>query len=491
MGTLLPVVLASRARISEGAQRFMPKETVIIGAGPAGLTAGYELQKAGCRSILLEADRQTGGMSRTLTFDGCRFDLGGHRFFTKIPEVQALWDELLGDRFLVRPRLSRIAYDGKLFHYPLQIGEALRQLGLARSLGIVASYLAARINPTRPEDTFEAWVSNRFGRRLYEMFFKTYTEKVWGMSCTELSADWAAQRIRELSLWRVLTEKLFGVSKSHSLIEEFNYPPLGPQEMWDELARRLEIGGQTIHFSRRASRVNIRDGRFVQVETTDPQGATETWAGDSLVSTMALNELALILDPAPPDAVLEAARALRYRGHITVCAIVEAEAGFDDNWIYIHSPEIRMARLQNYSNWSEAMSPEPGVTALGLEYLAWPGDETWTMPDDDLVALGFEEFRKLDLMPADRVRSGFVARSGHAYPVYDPGYRERINTIRDYLATIPNLVTCGRCGMHRYNNMDHSMLTGMLAARNLLGESNDLWSVNLESEYIEEKRSGA
>lgn len=468
----------------------MGDQTLVIGAGPAGLTAGYELMKAGVNTVILEVGAQTGGMSRTVEHDGFRFDLGPHRFYTKIPQVQALWEELLGDRLVLRPRLSRIAYRGQLFHYPLRPLSALRQLGPATALAIFGSFARARLAPIRPEDSFEAWVTNRFGRRLYEMFFKTYTEKVWGIPCTELSADWAAQRIRELSLRKVLTEKLFNSrrNQSHSLIDQFHYPPLGPQEMWDEIANRLASGGQSVMLGRRVSRVRIESGKAVGLSATGPEGAQEDFDCDAVISTMPLHELVQIIDPPPPDEVLKAARGLRYRGHITVCVVAAAEATFEDNWIYIHSPDIRMARLQNFTNWSEHLSPEPGHTALGLEYLAWPGDELWNSPDEDLISLAIQEFGELQLMPADSVRKGWVERSPHAYPVYDPGYSDRVATIRRYLETIPNIITCGRCGMHRYNNMDHSMLTGLLAARNICGDSQYIWSVNLESEYVEERQ---
>lgn len=466
----------------------MPQQVVVIGAGPAGLSAAYELQKHGARSLILEAEKQIGGIAKTVEFEGFRFDLGGHRFFTKIPAIRELWDEILGDRFMVRPRISRIFYRNKLFHYPLRPISAMRQLGPATALAVAASYLWARLFPQRPENDFQTWVSNRFGRRLYEMFFETYTEKVWGAPCTEISADWAAQRIRDLSLWRVLTEpfRRRGNRQSHSLIQQFNYPPRGPQEMWDEFARRLTAGGQTIITGQRVTTLEVRDHQVRRVVAETTSGDRQTHEAEGVISTMPLSALVMALDPPPPANVLAAAHDLRYRAYLTVCLIVEAEAPFDDNWIYIHTPDVRMGRLQNFTNWSPQMVPKPGTTSLGLEYFAWQNDDLWTSSDNEIIALGLKELDRLKLMPTDAVRRGYVIRSPNAYPVYDPGYRERIAVVRDYLSTIGNLQTCGRAGLHRYNNMDHSMLTGALAARNLFGEANDVWAVNVDTEYVEE-----
>ena len=467
---------------------------VIIGAGPAGLSAAYELSKRGGCATILEAGQQIGGLSKTVEFEGFRFDLGGHRFFTKIPEIRALWDELLGHRFVVRGRRSRILYRKQFFDYPLRPLATMKQLGLLTALGVASSYAWAQLCPRRPEDNLENWISNRFGWRMYEMFFKTYTEKIWGMPCRQISADWGAQRIRGLSLWRALTEPLRRGKehRAHSLIEEFHYPPRGPQEMWDELARRVVERGHRILTGHRVQQVKVRGNRVSSVEVLTADNKQLSYPADAVINTMPLHELALALEPSPPADVVEAAQGLGYRSYLTVCLILDTASRFDDNWIYVHSPDMRMGRLQNYGNWSEQMVPEAGKSGLGLEYFAWEGDDLWTAANDQIVALGVEELDKLRLMPPDSVRSGYVVRSPCAYPVYDPGYQQRVATIRAYLATLPRLQSCGRGGLHRYNNMDHAMITGVFAARNLCGEHNDVWSVNLEAEYGEEqKRSGS
>jgi protoporphyrinogen oxidase len=467
----------------------MSSKIVIIGGGPAGLAAAYELHKHGQAPLLLEAESQLGGLAKTVNFGGFRFDLGGHRFFTKMPDILRLWDEILGDRLLTRRRLSRIYYRGKLFQYPLKPMEALLKLGAAQALRVAGSHLWARAFPVRSEDSFEAWVSNRFGRRLFEIFFKTYTEKVWGIPCTELSSDWASQRIRDLSLWKVLGDALRRPApgrQSHSLIEEFLYPSKGPQEMWDEMARRAASGGATLLLGHRVVKVGVERGRAVSVTAKTADGREEEFDAGAVISTMPLRDLVLALDPPPPAPVLEAAGGLRFRAFLTVCLIVDAPCPFPDNWVYIHSPEIRMGRLQSFGNWSPEMVPDPRTSGLGLEYFAWRDDGLWGAPDASTVALGLAELERLGMMPGAPVRQGYIVRSPEAYPVYDGGYRDRLALLRGYLSGLANLHPCGRGGLHRYNNMDHSMLTGTLAARGALGESGDVWEVDADRGYLEE-----
>jgi len=461
-------------------------ELVIVGAGPAGLACAYEALRRGLRPLVLEKEARVGGIARTEQADGCLFDLGGHRFFTKEPEIQALWDSLLGEELLVRPRLSRIYYRRRFYDYPLRLLPTLRKLGLGTSLAILGSYLAARLRPYRHPQNFEEWVINRFGRRLYETFFRSYTEKVWGLPCTEISADWAAQRIRGLSLREILRAALLGNRRGHtSLIEEFRYPRLGPSMMWEKMAEAISAEGGQLWLSTCAGRLEHETGRI-----------TAVWAGEhrldlregALVSSAPLREFVLALDPPAPDPVLQAAQSLRYRGFLAVALLVEAESLFPDNWIYIHAPEVRVGRIQNPKNWSMEMVPEPGLTCLVLEYFCWSGEELWNRADKDLLALAERELRQLGLVGNEKVRGGRVVRVSHAYPVYDPGYQERVRVVREYLSGFLNLQVIGRAGMHRYNNMDHAMLTGLLAARNLAGESHDLWQVNLEEEYLEMRK---
>ncbi|RMF57900.1 MAG: NAD(P)/FAD-dependent oxidoreductase [Calditrichaeota bacterium] len=467
-------------------------KAVIIGAGPAGLTAGYELHKLGMNSIVLEADTLVGGISRTVNYKGYRFDIGGHRFFTKVPYVRQLWEEILGEDFLVRPRLSRIHYRGHFFDYPLKALNALIGLGPVESTLVILSYAKTKIMPTREETNFEQWVANRFGYRLYNIFFKNYTEKVWGIPCNEISADWAAQRIKNLSLTEAVRNAIFGSGKSKdgkvitTLIEQFYYPRLGPGMMWESCEKILaEQGNPTIH-GQYVKKVKHDKFRVESVVAVNQDGEETEYAGEQFISSMPLRELIFALDPAPPDKVLEAAHRLRYRDYLTVVLIVNREDVFPDNWIYIHTPEVKMGRIQNYKNWSPDMVPDISKTSLGLEYFLWEKDEEWTWPDERLIELGIKECSHLGLIERNEVIDGTVVRMKKAYPIYDRYYHSSVETLKNYLSEFTNLQTIGRNGLHRYNNQDHSMLTAVYAARNIFGECYDVWSVNTETEYHEE-----
>jgi protoporphyrinogen oxidase len=465
---------------------------VVIGAGPAGLTAAHELAKQGVTSLVLEGDGMVGGLSRTGRYRGYGFDIGGHRFFTKVPYVRELWEEILGEEFLLRPRLSRIYHRGRFFDYPLKPANALIGLGPFEALRIGASWLRAQLLPHREERTFEEWVSNRFGRRLFEIFFKTYTEKVWGMSCGEISADWARQRIKNLDLAAALRSAFLSSARRGtitSLIEEFHYPRLGPGQMWEACADRLAERGTKIVTGARVTGIRHEGGRAVALRVRE--GETEyTIQAEHVISSMPVRELVRCLEPAPPPEVVAAAGRLRYRDFLTVGLIVARDEVFPDNWIYIHSEEVRVGRIQNYKNWSPEMVPERGRTSLGLEYFVNEGDDLWSMSDPDLIALGSRECERLGLLSAGEVVDGTVIRMRKAYPVYDASYGDAMATIRSWLAGIPNLQAIGRNGQHRYNNQDHSMLTGVYAARNVLGASYDVWDVNVEPDYHEEARPG-
>ncbi len=470
------------------------EKVIIIGAGPAGLTAAYELSKSGVRSIVLEQGPRVGGLARTEIYKGYRIDVGGHRFFTKVPEVEALWREVLGDDLLTRPRLSRIYYDRKLFAYPLRLGDALEKLGLPESARIVLSYLRSRVFAYRPEDTFEAWVSNRFGRRLFEIFFKPYTEKVWGIPCSEISARWAAQRIQNLSLLRASWNAVFGQrdGKIRSLIQAFEYPRQGPGMLWERVAGIVGSRGSQVWLNAEATRVLYRDDRAIGVAARR-DGREETIEADAVISTMPIGELVAALDPPAPDAVRAVASRLTYRDFLTVALVVNQAHVFPDNWIYIHEPNVRVARIQNFKNWSADMVADPGKTCLGLEYFCTVEDDVWRMGDAGLIRMAATELEQLGLAQAVDVEDGVVIRQPKAYPVYTGEYESYLQTIRRFLETLSNLQTVGRNGMHMYNNQDHSMLTAILAVRNLLGEKHDVWSVNVERSYHEEVRlpSGA
>jgi len=488
----------------------MPESTVsvVIGAGPAGLTAAYDLAKHGLPVAVFEADDVVGGISRTVERDGWRFDIGGHRFFTKVGRVEELWHEILPDEdFLLRPRMSRIYYRGKLFDYPLKAGNALKGLGVLEALRCVGSYAWARVRPPKDQTHLDAWVTARFGKRLFEIFFKTYTEKVWGMKTSELPADWAAQRIKNLSLTEAIRNALLpkrNQKEIASLIEEFQYPKYGPGMMWErctELVRAaggsvtLNTGVKAVHWEPAGSdgggsgvgSVGGGGGRgAVAVSVTGPDGTTERIAAGHVVSSMPISALVRAMDPPAPPEVLDAANDLRYRDFLTVALVVPVEAGFPDNWIYIHTPGVNVGRIQNFGSWSPFLVKE-GRTCLGLEFFVNEGDELWTMADEDLVRMATGELEQLGLIEPGRVEAGYAVRMPKAYPVYDDRYQKNLDVIREWLAAaVPNVHPVGRNGMHRYNNQDHSMLTALLAAENIrTGSSHDVWSVNVEEEYHE------
>jgi protoporphyrinogen oxidase len=464
--------------------------TVVIGAGPAGLIAAYELVKNDQRAIVLEQADKVGGISRTETYKGYRFDIGGHRFFTKVGEVQALWKEILGDDFIQVPRMSRIYYRNRFFDYPLSIANTLKNLGPIDSSLIVLSYFKARaqakLQPDVEAENFEDWVVERFGNRLYRTFFKSYTEKVWGIPCDKIQAEWAAQRIKGLSLSKAVINALFGSNDTKTLIKEFDYPILGPGMMWEKCRDLIEEAGSPVKMNTRVIRIE-RTGK--RIDRAIAQSGDEIFevTGDHFISSMPVTALVKRLHPPAPPAVLKAADGLNYRDFLIVPIIVNVKSLFPDNWIYIHSPEFKVGRIQNFKNWSAAMVPDPDKTCLGMEYFCNEGDRLWEMSDADLIRLASEEIVGLGLVPEiSMVEDGTVIRQKKAYPVYDGEYRKHLAILQDFIEGFENLQTVGRSGMHRYNNQDHSMLTGLLAAKNVLGERHDLWSVNAERSYHED-----
>ena len=473
------------------------RRVVIIGAGPAGLTAAYELGKAGIPAVVLERDGQVGGLAKTINHEGFRFDIGGHRFYTKVAAADRLWREVLpAADFLRRKRLSRIYYDNKFFDYPLRAPSVVFRLGLWQGSLILLSYLRARLRPAPDELTFEQWVTNRFGRRLYSVFFKPYTEKVWGIPCSEITAEWAAQRIKGLSLTSVLKDFFRGQPDGagkgaavKSLIDEFDYPRLGPGMMWEAMAELVGAQGGRVREGASVERIRWTRGRVEAVEIASAGGG-ETVRGTHFISSMPLRELVAKLVPAPPPEVAAAARQLRYRDFLTVALVVNRRELFPDNWIYIHDPAVKLGRVQNFKNWSADMVPDQDKTCLGLEYFCFEGDGLWSMSDGELVELGKRELAQLGLVAPAEVEGGTVVRVPRAYPVYDSTYKQSLATLRQFFGALPNLQLVGRNGMHRYNNQDHSMLTAMLAVRNIQGASHDLWEVNAEGEYHEEIKVG-
>jgi len=456
---------------------------LVLGGGPAGLTAGYLLAKRRQPVTVLEAADQVGGLAMTVERDGYRFDLGGHRFFTKNREVDKLWHEIMGQEFLRRPRMSRIYWNGKYLDYPLNGKDVVRKLGpveLTRSFG---SYLAATMRAKGDEETFEEWVSNRFGRRLFNLFFKSYTEKVWGVPTTEIRAEWAAQRIKGLSFWSAARDAFFGDGdqKVKSLIKEFNYPRYGPGQMWEEMTDRIRSLGGEVLLESPVEALHLEDGRIAEVVVNG-----ETMEAENVISSLPLRNAVGLVDPSAPEEVTAAARGLRYRDFLTVALVLEGEDLFPDNWIYIHEPAVQVGRIQNYRSWSPWMVPDPSMACVGLEYFCFDGDELWTKSDDELVELAADELEQLGLAKASQVQRGYAVRVPKAYPMYDVDYADRVALIRRWLDVIPNLQQVGRNGLHRYNNSDHSMLTAMRAVDNLHGGRHDLWAVNVESSYLEE-----
>ena len=463
---------------------------MVVGAGPAGLTAAYELSKHGWTSTVLEADAHVGGLAKTVEHQGFRFDLGGHRFFSKSEEIESLWGEILGPEMLTRPRLSRIYYRNRFFYYPLRPVNALFGMGIWNATACVMSYAAAKLFPHSKESTFEEWVENRFGRRLYEIFFKTYTEKVWGIPCRQIGADWAAQRIAGLDLFQVAKNALFGKTKSgpaiKTLIDEFRYPRLGPGQMWEACRDRVVASGSSVETGWEVTGLRTEESRVTAVTARARDGASREFPCDYCISSMPLRDLILGLEPAPPDEVLEAARSLRYRDFLTVALMIQREQLFPDNWIYVHSPDVKVCRIQNFKQWSSDLVPDPKLSCLGLEYFVWENDELWKSSDETLIRLATEEVEKLKLVKKGEVRGGAVVRVKRAYPIYDIGYQERLEVLRRFLKGFENFDTIGRNGQHRYNNQDHSMATALLAVRNIVaGATYDPWNVNVDAEYHE------
>jgi protoporphyrinogen oxidase len=478
----------------EGSGRSMAEggKAVIIGAGPAGLTAAYQLAKAGRTSTVLEADSVVGGISRTTERDGWRFDMGGHRFFTKVPAVEHLWHEILPDGdFLLRPRKSRIFYDGKYFDYPIRGGNVLRNLGPVESVRCVGSYAWARVRPPKDQTNYEGWLVARFGWRLYRTFFKTYTEKVWGIPVSRMPADWAAQRVKGLSLGKAIVNAVTprrNQKEITSLIEEFQYPKFGPGMMWEVCRDKVEALGSKVVFETKVTRIARRDSRVVEVEATTTGGGTTTYPVSELISSMPFGALVEAMDPPAPEEVRRAAAGLTYRDFITVALVVPADkVPWKDNWIYIHSPRVRTMRIQNFGSWSPYLVKD-GRNVLGLEYTVFEGDQSWTTTDEELIERGKEELERLGLVDAADVEAGYVVRMPKAYPIYDEHYRDNVDVLRLWLAeNAVNVHPVGRNGMHRYNNQDHSMYTAILTVDNILGADHDIWSVNVEADYHEEK----
>ncbi|MCU0334574.1 MAG: NAD(P)/FAD-dependent oxidoreductase [Chitinophagaceae bacterium] len=471
----------------------------IIGAGPAGLTAAYLLAKAGFHQVTVFEKHPTlvGGISRTESYQGFHFDIGGHRFFSKSKEVEALWTEILADELLERPRSSRIYYNQQFFAYPLVASEALLKLGLWETMRCIASYGWAKLRPNKAPANFEEWVANQFGWRLYSIFFKTYTEKVWGIPCTEISADWAAQRIKGLSLRTAISNALFPAKKGKdgdqlikTLIDSFRYPRLGPGQMWQACRQKAEAMGVQVQMG-----TGIQALRYQAAAGWQLQTDAARWEGeyDYVISTAPIRQLVAGIENELPAATRQAAEALRYRDFLTVVLIVTERQKFSDNWIYIHDPSVKVGRIQNFKSWSPDMVPDASKACYGLEYFCFEGDGMWQSSDDELAELAIGEMEQIGLCQRADVHDWYIVRQSKAYPVYDAHYQEHIQQVRAGLQAMPGLILVGRNGMHKYNNQDHSMMTAMLAVENIKAgkELYNLWQVNQDAIYIESGERGA
>jgi len=479
-------------------------DVAIIGAGPAGLTAAYLLTKAGLTVTVIEKDPvHVGGISRTVEHEGFRFDIGGHRFFSKSKEVVDLWNEILPHDFIDRPRMSRIYYQGKFYSYPLRAFEALRNLGIIRSALCMASYAKAKLFPIKQVGSFEDWVVNQFGRKLYTIFFKTYTEKVWGMPCDSMSADWAAQRIKGLSLGKAVLDgvkRSLGLNKrpndgmgAKTLLEHFRYPRLGPGMMWEAARDRVVEGGNHVLMGHALKQLHLDQvtGRWRMTATTSV-GEMTTINAAHVISSAPMRELAGRIHPVP--LTLGNALSLNYRDFLTVALMIRSEDLFPDNWIYIHDPRVKVGRVQNFRSWSPEMVPDPDIACVGLEYFCFEGDGLWSSSNEELIALATREMELMGLIQGEQVVGGAVVRQEKAYPVYDEAYAANVAAMREELEeNYPTLHLVGRNGMHRYNNQDHAMMTAMLTVRNILAGTRvfDIWGVNEDAEYHEAGHDGA
>jgi len=513
------------------------KKAIIIGGGPAGLTAAYEfLKNTDVQPVVLEMSEYWGGISRTVNYKGNRIDIGGHRFFSKSDRVMEWWLEIMpieesqkgsfeityqnkkktiessgakSDNpdvvMLVRNRLSRIYYRRKFFSYPISLsGQTIKNLGVFYTIGVGISYVWAALFPIKDEKNLEQFFINRFGKKLYLTFFKSYTEKVWGVACSDIAADWGAQRVKGLSLTKTLVhllKKTFGGTKKAdisqkdvetSLIERFLYPKFGPGQMWETVAGIVEEKGGTLFMHRKVVGINVDGNRITSVVVEDTQsGKRETMEGDYFLSTMPMQELINVLSvPVPPN-VKRVSDGLMYRDFFTVGLLVsELKVGeINDNWIYIQEEDVKVGRIQVFNNWSPYMVADPTLKWIGLEYFCNEGDELWVQSDEQLKELGKTEIDKIGIVSADKVVDAVIIRMPKTYPAYFGTYNE-FDVVKNYLDDFENLFLMGRNGMHKYNNQDHSMLTAMTVVENIRDgktTKDNIWEINTEQEYHEEK----
>lgn len=466
-------------------------ECCILGAGPAGLGAAVELVKHGVTNILvIDRNAVVGGLARTEEFGNARFDVGPHRFFTKNPEVNQLWHDTLGSDFRPVDRLTRIYHKQKFFHYPIKPFDVVSKLGIVESTHALLSFVSARFSSRREALTFEDWITDRFGRKLYDTFFKTYTEKVWGIPGHQIGAEWAAQRIKGLDIVKVLKDSLLGGSRGtvKTLVDRFDYPVRGAGQMYEVMTEQTAGAGVEYLLGARVVSVNRANDRIVSVDVRTGGGQPVRIQANHFFSSLPMTHFVRMLDPTESEKVMKAAEALYYREHVTVDLLVSGRSPFPDQWIYVHSPDVQMARIANYNNFSPAMSPAPGRTALSVEYFTFQHEDLWKRPDGELVELAGEELARLKLLSPGQIEGAWVVRESESYPTYYMGFQGPYEILKHRLNELQNLSAIGRGGMYKYNNQDHSAYSGMLAARNYLklpGSPYNLWNINIDAEYLE------
>ena len=463
-------------------------DVIIIGAGPAGLTAAYELSDSGKKVLILEKKPRVGGLAETKVYGDYRYDIGPHRFFTKNKEVYDLFLKVLDDDAVAVKRKTRILFKNSYFDYPLTPLNALFGLGIVESITIGFSYIIARLKSylrITKINNFEDWVVDRFGRKLFNNFFKNYTEKVWGIDCKDIGSDWAAQRIKGLSLSTAIKFALFPNSKKRpkTLVDKFYYPKLGAGMLWEKFEEIVTKKNIEVSKEKTVTDIKTTDKGFV-VSFKDSEGNEKSEEAKNIFFSNPLLEFIDIFDGSVPQKVIDSAKSLNYRNHISVHLTVDKKL-FDDNWIYIHSPNVTMARIADFTNFSEEMSVE-GNYPLTLEYFCFENDEIWNKPNNEIIEYGLQELRSIFDVEFNVVHSA-ISRSPKAYPVIKTGYQVHIDIIKEWLSSLPNITAIGRSGMFKYNNQDHAMATGLYAARTLMGHGNfDPWEVNIDGEYHEE-----
>ena len=464
-------------------------ECCILGAGPAGLASALELVRNGIKDIvLLDRNPVTGGLSRTENREGYLFDVGPHRFFTNNKEINSLWKSTLGNDFQAVNRLTRIYYNNKFFNYPIKAGDVITKLGVFELSHAMFSYLGSKFRINAKEDTFEDWISNKFGRKLFKTFFKTYTEKVWGIPCDQIGAEWAAQRIKGLDIIQVIKNSfnLTGKGSIKTLVDQFDYPVKGAGQMYEAWADEITRAGGKIILNATVKKIHTTDHKITSVIYNVDNTEYEITA-NQYFSSIPLTHFFYLQASEVDKKIRNAVDALYYRDHITVDLLIDTEDVFPDQWIYIHAPEVKMARIANYNNFSKTMVKHEKKTALSVEYFVFQNEELWKMSDADVIELAKEELNLTKLVSKERVLKGWVVRETESYPTYYLGFKEHYSLLQNEIDKYSNLFPIGRGGMYKYNNQDHSIMSGLLASRNYVSKERkyNLWDINVDAEYHE------